>query len=355
MPGGRVDQLLAGFADGDAISSEAVLMREVFRAQGFDSDIYVDPARIGRGVVASCRSIGEYDGGPADTVIYHYAIASAATDAFLGAKAAKIVRYHNITPASFFDGYADQIAAQLRAGRDDLRRVCESAGLILADSAFNASELGALGLRNVRVVPLLFSPDRSGVAPDPRVLAKLGGPLRNILFVGRMAPNKCVEELIRAFAWYNRTIDPYSRLVLVGSERSCPAYFSMLRFQAYVFELPNVCFEGFASAAGLAACYANADVFVCASEHEGYGLPLLEAMHHEIPVVAKDRGAVAETLGGAGVLYDGLTPRELAELLHIVLTDASCRAEILRSQARRMAEVRARDFGAELGEMMNAE
>jgi glycosyltransferase involved in cell wall biosynthesis len=172
--------------------------------------------------------------------------------------------------------------------------------------------------------------------------------MRNILFVGRIVPNKCVEDLIRAFAWYHRVIDRQSRLLLVGSERSCPRYYLMLRMLANELELANVCFERFADAKGLSAYYELADVFVTPSRHEGYCLPLVEAMHKGKPVIARRNGGMPEALGGGGVLFDELEPEELAVLIERVLTDAGLRGTVLEAQQHRMAELAARDLDTEL-------
>jgi L-malate glycosyltransferase len=176
----------------------------------------------------------------------------------------------------------------------------------------------------------------------------------NILFVGRMAPNKRVEHLLEAFAWYQRGFNPNSRLILVGSDRSCPRYYALLRMLALAWDLPNVCFERFASGAGLSAYYRCADLFVCASDHEGYCLPLVEAMHKGLPVMAKDTGGVPEALGGAGILYRDMNASELATLIHHVSADPALRGAVLDSQRRRMETLRARCVEAELKPLLKA-
>jgi glycosyltransferase involved in cell wall biosynthesis len=166
--------------------------------------------------------------------------------------------------------------------------------------------------------------------------------------VGRLAPNKRVEELILAFHAYHRGIQPQSRLVIAGSERSCPRYAALLRLLAHALRLPNVCFEGFASPAGLAALYARADLFVSASEHEGYCLPLVEAMANGVPVLARKTGGMPEALGGAGLLYDDLSPALLGELMGEAIHRPEMRRALLESQAKRMAAIRARNPAEEV-------
>ena len=384
----RIDQLLAGFADGDAISRDARLIQDALRAAGYASDIYVVPEGIAPRMRAACRPLGEYRGQPDDVLVYHYSIASAATAVYTASPARRVVRYHNITPAEFFSGYDDGMVRTLRRAREELAGVVAAADVVWADSRFNAAEIETLDRRvhagpdlvsgrslrpetssgptrgtgsqpssmsdRVQVLPVLFAPNAADTSPDAAVAAKYGGSLQNILFVGRMVPNKRVEDLILAVAWYTRTVSPFARLILVGSDRSCPRYFALLRLLALGLDLPNVCFEGFASEAGLAACYRAASLFVSASDHEGYCLPLVEAMHCGVPVIAKDTGGMPEALGGAGVLYTDLDAPELAELMHRVLADAALRAQVLESQRRRMAVVQARDLREAVAELVRA-
>jgi glycosyltransferase involved in cell wall biosynthesis len=229
-----------------------------------------------------------------------------------------------------------------------LAAVAAQADAVWADSAFNAAEVTALGVPRVRVLPLLFSSQACDVPPDPAVLATLTAPTRKILFVGRMAPNKCVEELIEAFAWYHAGFNRRSELILVGSERTCPRYFAMLRMFAGELDLMPVRFVRYASPAGLVACYRRADLFVSTSRHEGYCLPVVEAMSQGVPVIARGIGGVPEALGGAGVQFDEARPAELAALMHRVMSDPTLRGEILASQQARMERVRARNVADEL-------
>ncbi len=344
----RADQLLAGFAEGDAISQDARLMQGIFRGLGLESDIFAPPAHIEPRAAGQVRPLSEYVGRPGDVAVLHDALAPDAARAFLSTPARRVLRYHNITPSSFFKGFDDALAARLQTARETLRVVAESAGAVWSDSSFNAGELAGWSVPKNRVLPLLFTEQAGRPAPDPEVLARVGGPLANILCVGRLAPNKRVEDLILAFHWYHRAVNPQSRLIVTGSERSCPRYAAMLRLLAHSLDLANVCFEGFASPAGLAALYARATLFVSASAHEGYCLPLVEAMAAGVPVIARRTGGMPEALGGAGILYDGLTPPQLGELMAEAIGNPKVRGAMLESQARRMAVIRARRPAEEL-------
>ena len=333
-----VHQLLAGFARGDAISHEALALRGLCRELGFVSDIYAPAERIAPDAAENCHPLEAYRSQGGDVVIGHYSIASAATDAFLASPAKKIAIYHNITPPEFFEPFDPAIARQLTAAREALKATLSRADAVWADSAFNAAELHELGVPNAKVFPLLFQPG-ADIPAAPAVLSKFTVPMKNILFVGRIAPNKCIEELITAFAWFHRNIEPQSRLVIVGSERSAPTYYAMLKMYAADLGLDTVFFERFASPAGLAAYYQIADCFATTSRHEGYCLPLVEAMVKQIPVVARRTGGTPEAMGDGGVLFDDSRPEELAELLGLLCHDPALRQTVLDSQQQRVDAV----------------
>lgn len=348
----QIHQILVGYADGDAISNEAGRLREIFRRGGHCSEIYADPSRVSPSLKTDCRSLADYAGRSGDLCFYHYGIASPAAEVFLASAAKKIMVYHNITPAEYFTGFDDAVAAQLCAARVALRETARRSDAVWAVSRFNASELKAAGIDGVKVFPLLFSPKRPDIPPEPLILDKFAGPLKNILAVGRIVPNKRIEDLILAFAWFHLAINPFSRLIIVGSPRSAPRYLTMLRMLVGDLDLPNVCFEGFASPAGLLAYYQVADLFVSTSAHEGYCLPLVEAMDHGIPVIARAAGGTPEAMDGAGVLYEDLAPAELGALFDRVLTDAALRQELLASQQRRVQRARDRNLEAEVQTLM---
>ena len=353
MSKARIDQLLAGFADGDAISNAAVIIRDAVRAMGHASEIYAPMDRVSPPLRASCRPLDEY-APPSDAVsVCHYGISSPATPPFLAARTKKILIYHNITPPEFFDGFDDAVAGQLRGARAELKEVAEQADVVWAVSRFNASELEGMGVPSVQVFELPFDTKRLDTPPDEELLARRRAPLTTLLFTGRIAPNKRVEDLIQAFAWYHKSINPQSRLLVVGSNRSCPRYYTMLRMMAGDLDIPNVCLEGFASQAGISAYYQVSDLYVCTSEHEGYCLPLLEAMYKGLPVVSRAGGGIPEAMDGAGVLYDDLHHRQLAELFHILLSDSGMRERILTGQRERVQRALSRDLTAEIRALLD--
>ncbi len=348
----NIHQILAGFADGDAMSGEAIQLRQILRSWGCESNIYCDPAMVSPSLYDECFPLKEYSAAANDVCLHHYGINSPSTDIFLGSPSKKIIIYHNITPEEYFSGFDDAVAKQLKAGRSRLRDICRYVDGVWTVSHFNASELKALGIDNVHVFPLLFTPSVLDLCPEPLIINKFSDKLKNILFVGRIVPNKRIEDLIMAFAWFNKTINPFSRLLIVGSNRSSKRYYAMLRMLAGDFDLSNVCFEGFASAAGLAAYYRVADAYVCPSVHEGYCLPLIEAMHADVPVIARVAGGMPEAMDGAGVMYAGLDEVELAELINKILTNKELNRKILASQRERMKRLQTREPSTELKQLL---
>jgi len=346
----RVDQILAGYVFGDAISREARVFRDVFREMGYASDIFAPEPHIAPTVKGDALPLSSFKDDPDNLVLYHFSIGSEASECYLGSRATKYLKYHNITPAHFFTGYDARMVEILTEGRREFLKVAEASDLVLADSLYNAEEAQRAGAKRVEVMELVA--DLEEVEPDESKICRYDDGLGNILFVGRMVPNKGVEELIAAFRWINKAIDEKSRLILVGSERSCPSYYAMLKMLATDLELDNICFEGYLNEAELAACYSCADVFVCASRHEGYCLPLIEAMKYGVPVVARRAGGMPQAISGAGVMFDELEPKIFGELIAKCMWDEALRKRILASQERRLEMIASRDLKREWSRML---
>lgn len=333
-----VHQLVAGFARGDAISQEALILRDVLRGLGMTAEVFAPADRITADDSGECRSLESLRDFPVDVLIGHYSTSSPFEDVWLNSAARKVMLYHNITPADFYAPFDAVLAAQLRMAREHLPSIIRRVDAVWADSEFNAAELRQSGAGAVRVFPLLFDARRLDLSAGATCRG-LKPDMTNILFVGRIAPNKCLEELIAAFACYHRNVDSRSRLAIVGSERAAPAYFMMLRMYAAELGVEEVCFERYVLPDELPSYYAAADLYVCTSRHEGYCLPLIEAMYKGVPVIARNTGGMPEAMGGAGVLFDELSATGLAALFERVLSDEVLRAEILASQRARIDAV----------------
>jgi len=340
----KIHQLLSGFADGDAISREAREISAALRISGYECGIYAPAESIGHTLTGQCLPMERMQADPDDIVLFHYSIDSSASEAYFAAKCRKVVRYHNITPAEYFLGFDDAVAAQLDKARHSLRAVVDKADRVVCVSEYNALEVRELGAPNVEVVYLLdeyFRKPCSGLPPQVQVPDRR---LKNILYVGRIAPNKSIEELITAFGYYHNGINRESRLLIVGSDRSCPKYYAVLKFLAARLELQNVTFCGFLDDASLAEYYKAADLLVCTSRHEGYCQPLIEAMIADVPVLARNCGGMTEAMDGAGVLYNDLPLQLLAELMDKMISDLVFKAEVLKAQKVRVDRLKVRDL-----------
>lgn len=343
-----VRQLVAGYRIGDAISSEADLIRNLLSAHGIANGIYCPVSNVApeqRGQVRDIEKLPQ-DVQADDVALLHLSIGSRANVLFPELPCRRVILYHNVTPAHFLERLNPATAEILAKGRREVARLKDAAHAVYADSAFNASELAELGYRNPRVLPLIIDDTFGSAKPDPAMLAKLtSGNRQNLLFVGRIAPNKRQDQLLSVFAHYRKTINPQARLVMVGGAGSgMETYQIMLMAMAEHLELRrDVFFTGFVTDAELAACYATASAFLCLSDHEGFCAPLLEAMAWHVPVFAKAAGAVPETMDGAGVLLQDADPHVFAETVGRVLNDPALRDAVIAKQNARLARFRARD------------
>lgn len=348
----RVHQLTAALSYGDAIGNEALAIQRCLRAAGHESDIYaemVDPR-----VAHLARPLFDYAAvsAPETLCIYHFSIGSAAGRLIHRAPDRLVVVYHNITPARFFLGFHPHLAGLCHHGRRELGAFAARSELALGDSEFNRAELQAAGFARTGVLPIVLDLSLYARRPSPVMRRRYDDGRVNVLFVGRIIPNKRIDDLIRAFAVFQRRIAPRSRLLLVGDTRGFERYHARLLELVRELGVAEVVFTGRVDDDELYACYRVADVFLCLSEHEGFCVPLQEAMLFGLPVVAYETGAVRETLHGGGVLLQDKRPELVAELLDRLTHAGPLRRTVLASQARAVAEIRATDFGALLRERL---
>ncbi|MBI2414146.1 MAG: glycosyltransferase [Deltaproteobacteria bacterium] len=334
----EVHQLLSNMDGGDAISNEALELRDILRLNGYESEIY---ARfIHPGVSSECRFYKEHRkrSSARNIAILHHSIGSEVSEYFRGLPDRKIMIYHNITPSAYFEPFDSRHAYLLKKGRYELKTFAAVPDLALGDSDYNAEELRSLGYGNVAVLPLPINTRHFDAEPEAAVMGRYKDQLTNIIFVGRVAPNKRFEDVIKAFSFYQRFINPSSRLFLVGSYRETDRYFTALKALAENLGARDVIFTGHVTKEELAAYYRLAHIFLCMSEHEGFCVPLLEAMHLNIPVLAYRASAVPETMGYAGVLFSEKRYEEIAELMDAVLTNPALKSRILSAQSERLKD-----------------
>ena len=334
----RIDQWVPALHRGDAIGDSARLMRDAFRSWGHEADVYaleVDADLEGDG-----RRFAEWSaGGRDDVVVLHFALPSPLTAAFREHRGRRVLLHHNITPPEYFAGWDDDMARICRVGREELATLAGHCDLGLADSEFNRRELEALGVARTGVLPICLDFARYREAPSPVLRRLLEDGRTNLLFVGRLVPNKKPEDLVRLASYWKRFVSPDVRLVLVGKLPRRRAYFDALHALAYEegFTPEEVVFTGHVAHDDLLACYAAARVFVSMSEHEGFGVPLVESMLMRVPVLAHAATAVPFTLGGAGVQFGEKRIAEVAETATALHTDEALRERVLLGQDRRLA------------------
>ena len=327
---------------GDAISSYTLKLRDIFRSWGYESELFAPSPHIDRSRRRVCRPLTDLRVPEAGSLlIYHFSIASPATAAFQEAAGKKIIIYHNITPAKYFYVFNPRMAALLKEGRRELYELRSTAELALSDSEYNQRELMEAGFPRTAVIPLSPNLSFSEARPDRRLLFRYRGGGPNLLFVGRIAPNKKFEDLIKVFYYFKKTLQPDARLFLVGNAAGNENYLSYLKALIKRLDLPGVIFPGHHLASKLHAYYHLGDVFLCLSEHEGFCLPLLEAMHAGLPVLAYAGAAVPETLRGAGILIREKNYPEIAELANLLVTDHNLRERVLSGQKDRLREFQA--------------
>jgi L-malate glycosyltransferase len=343
----RVHQILATLGYGDAIGHEVLGIQRVLRAAGYVSEIYVETAdpRLEDLTIDYRDLVGEVT--PDDGLIHHFSIGSRASRTAYALPGRMALVYHNITPPEYFVGVHKDLVRLCYRGRRELTAYVRRCDLALGDSEYNRAELEALGFAPTGVLPVV--PDFSHLdgAPDPRLSAVFDDGWTNVLFVGRVIPNKKFENIIRAFHLYRTRLNPRSRLLLVGSYGGFERYLAMLTGLIGRLGTPDVHFLGHVTNEELTALYDVADLFLCASEHEGFCVPIVEAFHKRVPVLAYAATAVPATMDGGGVLYDDPDPARVAELMS-ALTDPQVEDAVLASQDAALARLQAKDFAGTL-------
>ena len=335
-----VNQWVPAAHKGDAIGDSARHVRTMLRDLGHESEIYA--LTIDDDLRGDVRPFTDRAARSGDITIFHYALPSPMTDAFARLTRGRVLQYHNVTPARFFAPYDAGVFRLAALGRRELVQLVGQAAA-LGESEFNRQELVELGFTNTGVFPIAVDFDRIRQAPRRPVLERLlSDGLVNFLYVGRIAPNKKIEDYIRLAEQYKRYVDVHYRFVFVGKTDGLPTYYAMVHALIAEYQMPvdRFVFTGPVPAADLAAYYRTAHVYLSLSEHEGFCVPLLEAMAVDVPVLAYGVTAVPDTLGGAGMQFFPKDLEYAAELLGELTYNDQLRAQVIEGQRRRLD-----DFG----------
>lgn len=368
-----IHQLLHTLSYGDAISGEVFALSRSLQESGVETSIFAlnvsHKYREGKysGLVEEIAQIPSEDSDDSalrmvppvnirdgDTIVLHYSLGSPLNSYFCSVKGVRrVVIYHNITPAKWYAPINSRVARDIENGIADLPMVCRAADLVLADSEFNQDELAKFDIA-AKVLELPLDPGRWDVVANPGIAELLTTPhIRDILHVGRIAPNKCIEDIIKTFYFYHHYIEKNSRLWIVGIDIDTELYSFALKRLVYDCGLEDaVTFAGAVADEELRSFYEGADVYLCMSEHEGFCLPVIEALHYELPVIAYSAGALPKTLGGSAILVSEKKFAHIAELVNEVIGNDALRKSLIAAGKERVGQLSYTNFKERVKELL---
>lgn len=342
----KIIQLLPTISFGDAVGNDTLAIRDILTEQGYETGIFAEniderlPQETAKRMDAFPYVTEE------DIILYHASTGTKLNYDLTSFSGRKVIIYHNITPAHFFEGYSEPAVQLTQYGYDGVRYLSDKSRYCIADSAYNKQQLEKMGYQcPIDVCPIIIPFEDYTQEPDQKILEKYRDDgIINILFVGRIAPNKKQEDVIRAFYVYQKEYNPASRLFLVGSSGGMEKYEQQLK--NYVNQLgitEKVIFSGHIKFKSILAYYRLADVFLCMSEHEGFCVPLVEAMFFDKPIISYNSTAIPETLAEGGLLLEKKDPYLAAAAIDRIVRDADLRKYISEKQ-----KVRLNDFSYEI-------
>jgi glycosyltransferase involved in cell wall biosynthesis len=328
----RVGILSPSLTTADAVSNDAVGMFDVLTRRGHDVRLFCETHSLSHSRIYDVSKVGSFLKVPDDILIYHYARGwNQGLELLQKLKCRRVIKYHNVTPAGYFAGFNSTDQELCEAGRKQLVDVVAAqCDLYLSASTFSMQELLELGAAPSKtfVVPPFHHIDRlAQITADPKTLRRNSKPGAHILAVGRVAPHKGLLQLLEVFAHYYHGCNRKSRLIIVGKGGEGFSPYSRLLHRAVdKLNLSEVVvFTGGVSDEILKAYYQLADAFVTTSEHEGFCVPLVEAMSMRLPIAAYAAAAIPETLGDAGIVWKDRDPLLMAETINLFLKDSAVR------------------------------
>lgn len=344
----QIHQVLATLGYGDAIGHEVLAVQRVLRRAGYDSEIFVQTAdpRLEH-LTADYRDLPDASH-PDNVLIHHFSIGSRASRMAYALPERMALIYHNITPPEFFVDVNQELVRLCFRGRRELELYKSRCDLALGDSEYNRQELEGLGFSPTGVLDVVPGFDHLKGPADYTFAGAFDDDWVNLIFVGRVIPNKRIEDVIRFFHAYKTFFNPRSRLLLVGAHSGFERYLTMLHNFIARIGAQDVHLIGHVTNEELTAYYELADVFVCASEHEGFCVPLVESFHMGVPVLAYAATAVPSTMDGAGVLYTNKDPLYVAGLINAIVDNPEVSQQIVDGQYAALERLEAKDFAGTL-------
>ena len=335
----RIFQVAATVRHGDAVGNDVLAIQNALKAAGFAVATFAET------IDSKVQAKNLYpimvmpDPREDDIILYHFAAEDYLAETLEKAKCKVVLRYHNVTPPQFFEKYDTTAMLYTKRGLEEIQKLKDRIDYGLVVSGFNKKDLQRMGYDcPIDVAPILVQFEDYKKTPNAEVIQKYDDGRTNILFVGRMAPNKKVEDVISAFAEYKKSYDSTARLFLVGGFNETDAYYRELNDHIRRLGVSDVIFSGHIGFDEILAYYTIADLFLLMSEHEGFCVPIAEAMFFDVPIVAYDSCAVPDTLGGSGLLVKEKDYPMIATRIHEILTDEEKKKTIIEGQRERLKD-----------------
>ncbi len=336
----KIYQILPELRYGDAVGNDAMAICDVISGMGYKTGIYainVDK-RLSSPMYQKISKLPKLSND--DILILNHCSGTELCYKFPKFGGRKMMIYHNITPPEFFAPYNKDSYRAVKAGYKQTEFLKDKVEYVMAISKYNAENLREMGYTcPMGIRPILVAFDDYRKEPDENVIKTYSDDgYTNIVFVGRIAPNKKQEDVIKTFAYYKKNINPKSRLIFVGGDGGMEKYGKRLRKYVDALMLEDVIFTGHIKFSEILAYYKIADVFLCMSEHEGFCVPLVEAMFFDVPIIAYNSSAIPDTLGGSGVLIDEKDPVLVSMLIDRIVNDEVLRSSIIEKQRERLKD-----------------
>ena len=340
--GQGIHQILVTMETKDAISNEAITIKNILKKMGYNSQIYAQI--INPELKYKVRKYTDYKKhGPNDIIIYHHSIGIDFLDLIKNLDCKVIMIYHNITPPEFFLGINEKLACLCRLGIHQLEELKNLVNVVVTKSEFSKNDLVKLGYQNVQVMSMLLDKKKYEKEPIKNFISKYQNSI-NILHVGRLTKHKQVDEIIKIFHYYNDKINPNSNLFLVGRPVNfSDMYYLSLKSLVKKEKIKNVHFITNADDKKLITYYSLADVFITMSQHEGFCVPLVEAMMFKVPIIANNSSAIPYTLGEGGVLINNETYEEVAKIIEKITDDKTFRNQLIVKQSHQYQKLYLKD------------